>query len=200
MNSKMLMSKIEALLFVVGDEGLTVKQLCSLLELDAMEVEAALSELATSYEENEMSGIMLKQLAGTYQLTTKPEMSDTIKKLVENPTSQVLSAASLEVLAIVAYKGPITRAQIEDLRGVKCERPINTLVSRALIREAGRAEGTGRPILYETTKEFLNYFGLKSLEELPPLPEQLEQEEDEEKDLFFTTFKEQFGMNESTES
>lgn len=196
----MLMSKIEALLFVVGDEGLTVKQLCSLLELDAMEVEAALSELATSYEENEMSGIMLKQLAGTYQLTTKPEMSDTIKKLVENPTSQVLSAASLEVLAIVAYKGPITRAQIEDLRGVKCERPINTLVSRALIREAGRAEGTGRPILYETTKEFLNYFGLKSLEELPPLPEQLEQEEDEEKDLFFTTFKEQFGMNESTES
>ena len=194
MNSKTLMSKIEALLFVVGDEGLSIKQLCSLLDSEPMEVEAGLSELASQYRENEMSGIMLKQLAGTYQLTTKPEMSDTIKKLVENPTSQVLSSASLEVLAIVAYKGPITRAQIEDLRGVKCERPIATLVSRALIQEAGRAEGTGRAILYETTKEFLNYFGLQSLKDLPPLPEQLEQEDDGEADLFFTNFKEEFGM------
>ena len=188
------MSKIEALLFVVGDEGLSIKQLCSLLDSEPMEVEAGLSELASQYRENEISGIMLKQLAGTYQLTTKPEMSETIKKLVENPTSQVLSSASLEVLAIVAYKGPITRAQIEDLRGVKCERPIATLVSRALIQEAGRAEGTGRAILYETTKEFLNYFGLQSLKDLPPLPEQLEQEDDGEADLFFTNFKEEFGM------
>ena len=195
MNSKVLMSKIEALLFVVGDEGLSVKQLCSLLEMDPMEIEAGLSELASQYRENEMSGIMLKQLAGTYQLTTKPSMSDTIKKLIENPTSQVLSAASLEVLAIVAYKGPITRAQIEDLRGVKCERPIATLVSRALIQEAGRVEGTGRAILYETTKEFLNYFGLESLKDLPPLPDQVEQEEDAETDLFFSNFKEEFGMD-----
>lgn len=188
------MSKIEALLFVIGDEGLSVKQLCSLLESEPMEIEAGLSELASQYRENETSGIMLKQLAGTYQLTTKPEMSDTIKKLVENPTSQVLTAASLEVLAIVAYKGPITRAQIEDLRGVKCERPIATLVSRALIQEAGRAEGTGRAILYETTKEFLNYFGLENLKDLPPLPEQVNQEEEVETDLFFSNFKEEFGM------
>lgn len=194
MNSKTLMSRIEALLFVVGDEGLTIKQLCSLLDSEPMEVEAGLSELASQYRENEAGGIMLKQLAGTYQLTTKPEMSDTIKKLVENPTSQVLSAASLEVLAIVAYKGPITRAQIEDLRGVKCERPIATLVSRALIQEAGRVEGTGRAILYETTKEFLNYFGLQSLKDLPPLPEQLELEDEGEADLFITNFKEEFGM------
>ena len=194
MNSKTLMSRIEALLFVIGDEGLTIKQLCSLLESEPMEVEAGLSELASQYRENEAGGIMLKQLAGTYQLTTKPEMSDTIKKLVENPTSQVLSAASLEVLAIVAYKGPITRAQIEDLRGVKCERPIATLVSRALIQEAGRVEGTGRAILYETTKEFLNYFGLESLKDLPPLPEQLELEDEGEADLFITNFKEEFGM------
>ena len=195
MNSKILMSKIEALLFVVGDEGLTVKQLCTLLESEPMEIEAGLSELASKYRENEASGVMLKQLAGTYQLTTKPEMSDTIKKLVENPTSQVLSAASLEVLSIIAYKGPITRAQIEDSRGVKCERPIATLVSRALIQEAGRAEGTGRAILYETTKEFLNYFGLQTLKDLPPLPEQLEQEEDAETDLFLTKFQETFNQN-----
>ena len=194
MNSKTLMSRIEALLFVIGDEGLSIKQLCSLLDSEPMEVEAGLSELASQYRENEAGGIMLKQLAGTYQLTTKPEMSDTIKKLVENPTSQVLSAASLEVLAIVAYKGPITRAQIEDLRGVKCERPIATLVSRALIQEAGRVEGTGRAILYETTKEFLNYLGLQSLKDLPPLPEQLELEDEGEADLFITNFKEEFGM------
>ena len=195
MNSKILMSKIEALLFVVGDEGITIKQLCALLESEPMEIEAGLSELASQYRENEASGIMLKQLAGTYQLTTKPEMSETIKKLVENPSSQVLSAASLEVLSIIAYKGPITRAQVEDLRGVKCERPIATLVSRALIQEAGRAEGTGRAILYETTKEFLNYFGLKSLKDLPPLPDQVEQEEEAETDLFFSNFKEEFGMD-----
>lgn len=194
MNSKKLLSKIEALLFVVGDEGISVKQLAVLLETERMDVEAGLSELASMYRENESSGIMLKELAGTFQLTTKPSMSETIKKLVENPTSQVLTAASLEVLAIVAYKGPITRAQIEDLRGVKCERPLQTLVSRALIQEAGRAEGTGRAILYATTKEFLNYFGLNGLNELPPLPEQVNQEEEGDTDLFFSNFKEEFGM------
>lgn len=194
MNSKKLLSKIEALLFVVGDEGISVKQLAVLLETERMDIEAGLSELASMYRENESSGIMLKELAGTFQLTTKPSMSETIKKLVENPTSQVLTAASLEVLAIVAYKGPITRAQIEDLRGVKCERPLQTLVSRALIQEAGRAEGTGRAILYATTKEFLNYFGLNGLNELPPLPEQVNQEEEGETDLFFSNFKEEFGM------
>lgn len=188
------MSKIEALLFVVGDEGISVKQLAVLLETERMDIEAGLSELASMYRENESSGIMLKELAGTFQLTTKPTMSETIKKLVENPTSQVLTAASLEVLAIVAYKGPITRAQIEDLRGVKCERPLQTLVSRALIQEAGRAEGTGRAILYATTKEFLNYFGLNGLDELPPLPEQVTQEEEGDTDLFFSNFKEEFGM------
>lgn len=194
MNSKKLLSKIEALLFVVGDEGISVKQLAVLLETERMDIEAGLSELASMYRENESSGIMLKELAGTFQLTTKPTMSETIKKLVENPTSQVLTAASLEVLAIVAYKGPITRAQIEDLRGVKCERPLQTLVSRALIQEAGRAEGTGRAILYATTKEFLNYFGLNGLDELPPLPEQVTQEEEGDTDLFFSNFKEEFGM------
>lgn len=194
MNSKKLLSKIEALLFVVGDEGVSVKQLAVLLETERMDIEAGLSELASMYRENESSGIMLKELAGTFQLTTKPSMSETIKKLVENPTSQVLTAASLEVLAIVAYKGPITRAQIEDLRGVKCERPLQTLVSRALIQEAGRAEGTGRAILYATTKEFLNYFGLNGLNELPPLPEQVNQEEEGDTDLFFSNFKEEFGM------
>ncbi|WP_225230006.1 SMC-Scp complex subunit ScpB [Ureibacillus galli] len=193
MNLNNLMSKIEALLFVVGDDGLSLKQLSQLLEVDEMEIEAALSELETNYNESEERGITLKTLAGTYQITTKPEMADSIKKLVENPNSHVLSTASLEVLAIIAYKQPITRTEIEDLRGVKSERPIQTLVSRALIQEVGRAEGTGRAILYGTTKEFLNYFGLKDIKELPPLPEGDQGDENEETDLFMTKFQEAFS-------
>ena len=193
MNSKKLMSKIEALLFVVGDEGMTAKQLSQYLEVDVMDIEAGLSELETQYNENEACSITLKQLAGSYQLTTKPEMAETIKKLVENPTSQVLTAASIEVLAIIAYKQPITRVEVEDLRGVKSEKPIQTLVSRALVQEVGRVEGTGRAILYGTTKEFLNYFGLKDISELPPLPEVDNVEEEQETDLFLTKFQEVFN-------
>lgn len=174
MNSNNLLSRIEALLFVAGDEGMTVKQLAQYIEVEPMDIEAGLSELLSHYNEEEMRGITLKQIAGTYQLTTKPEVTDTLKKLIENPTNQVLTTASLEVLAIIAYKQPITRAEVEDLRGVKSERPIATLVSRALVQEVGRAEGTGRAILYGTTKEFLNYFGLKNIKELPPLPEEVD--------------------------
>ncbi|MEJ9280264.1 SMC-Scp complex subunit ScpB [Ureibacillus thermosphaericus] len=186
------MARMEALLFVVGDEGLTVKQLAELLDVGEVDIEAGLSELKTLYENNDASGLTIKQLSDTYLLTTKPELANTIKKLVENPNSQVLSTASLEVLAIIAYKQPITRAEIEDLRGVKSERPIQTLASRGLIREVGRAEGTGRAILYGTTKEFLNYFGLSNLSELPPLPEGDEDVENEQTDLFMTKFQEVF--------
>ena len=192
MNSKILLSKIEALLFVAGDDGMSAKQLANLLDLELMDIEAGLSELESQYNENEERGITLKQLAGTYQLTTKHSVADTIQKLVDNPTSHVLTNASLEVLAIIAYKQPITRAEVEELRGVKSERPIQTLAARALIAEVGRAEGTGRAILYGTTKEFLNYFGLKDISELPPLPESYESEE-QETDLFLTKFQEQFN-------
>ncbi|EKB43933.1 Segregation and condensation protein B [Solibacillus isronensis B3W22] len=195
MNTNNLLSRIEALLFVAGDEGMTVKQLAQYIEVEPMDIEAGLSELLSHYNEEEMRGITLKQLAGTYQLTTKPEITDTLKKLIENPTNQVLTAASLEVLAIIAYKQPITRAEVEDLRGVKSERPIATLVSRALVQEVGRAEGTGRAILYGTTKEFLNYFGLKNIKELPPLPEEVDQEDDQPTDLFLTKFQETFNQN-----
>lgn len=189
----MLYSKIEALLFVVGDDGLTVQQLATILNERQELVAEAIEDLCTTYEENLTSGIMLKEIAGVYQLTTKPELAETIQKLVENPTAQSLSQASLEVLAIVAYKQPITRVAIEDLRGVKCERPLQTLASRGLIKEVGRSEGTGRAILYGTTKEFLNYFGLNSIEEMPPLPESEQGETEQETDLFLTKFQETFS-------
>lgn len=189
----MLQSRIEALLFVVGDDGLTIKQLSQLLgEQDEMIVQA-MDALRKVYEEDLARGITVKEMAGVFQLITKSDLADTIQKLVENPTSQSLSQASLEVLAIVAYKQPITRVAIEDLRGVKCERPIQTLVSRGLIKEVGRSEGTGRAILYGTTKEFLHYFGLNSVEEMPPLPEEEFAETEQETDLFMTKFQEAFN-------
>lgn len=188
-----LQSRIEALLFVVGDDGLTIKQLSQLLgEPDELVVQT-MELLKTTYEEDSARGLAIKEIAGVYQLITKSDLADTIQRLVENPTAQSLSQASLEVLAIVAYKQPITRVAIEDLRGVKCERPIQTLVSRGLIKEVGRSEGTGRAILYGTTKEFLNYFGLNSIEEMPPLPEEELVEPEQETDLFMTKFQETFS-------
>jgi len=189
----MLQSRIEALLFVVGDDGLTIKQLSQLLGEAEELVVQAMEALHTTYEEDLARGITVKEMAGVYQLITKSELADTIQRLVENPTVQSLSQASLEVLAIVAYKQPITRVAIEDLRGVKCERPIQTLASKGLIKEVGRSEGTGRAILYGTTKEFLNYFGLNNIEEMPPLPEEELLETEQETDLFMTKFQETFS-------
>ena len=109
---------------------------------------------------------------------------------MESPHTTALSQAALETLAIIAYKQPITRIEIEEIRGVKTERPLHTLMAKALIKEIGRAEGTGRAYLYGTTKEFLDYFGLKNIKELPPLPEKVDEEYiQEEADLFFERFQ-----------
>lgn len=189
----LLMSRIESLLFVTGDEGLSSKQIENLTGATSIEVKEALEKLQDDYIKSKNRGIELKELAGTYQLISKKQNAETIQRLVENPTNQPLSQASLEVLAIVAYKQPITRIEIEDLRGVKSERPLHTLSLKGLIQEVGRAEGTGRAILYGTTKEFLNVFGLNDMNELPPLPETQGTEEDDQTDLFMTKFQEAFG-------
>lgn len=185
-------SIVEALLFASGDEGLSLKQLAVVLELEEQKVIDILAELSECYKEKER-GIELVEVAGHFQLTTKKDHATYLKKLVETPVNASLSQAALETLAIVAYRQPITRTEIEDIRGVKTERPIQTLVSKILIKEVGRAEGTGRAILYGTTKEFLEYFGLKSIKELPPLPDKAAEEyEQEEADLFFEKFNETF--------
>lgn len=187
-----IQSKVESLLFVVGDDGLTLQQLAHITEVEELELKDVLAQLQQQLEQDDTRGVTLKELAGTYQLVTKQSMADTIQKLIENPPAQSMSQASLEVLAIVAYKQPITRVEVEDLRGVKCERPIQTLVSKGLIQEVGRVEGTGRAILYGTTKEFLNFFGLNDLRELPPLPQAEQDGIDAEQDLFMTKFQEAF--------
>jgi len=187
-----LKSSIESLLFVSGEDGLTKKQLAFLTESSEEQVAEAIDNMIMAYEDNEDRGIQIKQLAGTFQFVTKEENVACIQKLVENPTTQSLSQASLEVLAIISYKQPITRVEIEDIRGVKSERPIHTLSAKGLVQEVGRAEGTGRAILYGTTNEFLQYFGLKDIHGLPPLPEDVAVDEMEDTDLFMTKFQEAF--------
>lgn len=188
-----LIGMIESLLFIAGDEGLTMKQLLMLTEQQDAEVEEALEQLLSSYELRQTSGITLKQFGGAYRLVTKAAYANDIKRLLENPLPQAITKASLEVLAIIAYKQPVTRVEIDDLRGVKSDGPIQTLISRGFIMEKGRSEGTGRAILYGTTDLFLDRFGLGSLEGLPPLL--LEEEGgQEDTDLFMTQFQEAFTI------
>jgi segregation and condensation protein B len=186
-------SILEGLLFVVGDEGLDVKQAADVLETEVKHVEALLEEMKKAYLE-ENRGFEIIEVAGTYQFTTRSKHAPYYQRLLESPTTATLSQAALETLAIIAYKQPVTRAEIEEIRGVKTEKPIQTLVSKRLIHEVGRVEGTGRAILYGTTKEFLEYFGLKDIKELPSLPEQVNDDSVEhEADLFFEKFQETFG-------
>ncbi|MCA1063243.1 SMC-Scp complex subunit ScpB [Rossellomorea sp. AcN35-11] len=191
MNSSNWKGILESLLFAAGDEGLSLKQVCSVLEIGEREAMEVIEELKVDYEEDSNRGIYMIEIADTFQLVTKKSNADYLKKLVESPNVSFLSQAALETLAIVAYKQPITRMEIEQIRGVKTERPIQTLTSKGLVKEVGRAEGTGRAYLFGTTKEFLDYFGLKGIDELPPLPENIEEEfMQDEADLFFEKFQE----------
>jgi segregation and condensation protein B len=184
---------VEGLLFAAGDEGLSLKQIASVLDVNEEQAWTIIEELKADYNQ-QSRGIHLVELAGVFQLATKKEHAPYLKKLVESPGTSSLSQAALETLAIIAYRQPITRAEIEEIRGVKSDKPLQTLIAKALVKEVARAEGTGRPILYGTTKEFLDYFGLKTLEELPPLPEMNENEDTErEADLFFEKFEETFN-------
>ncbi|MDR4249953.1 MULTISPECIES: SMC-Scp complex subunit ScpB [Bacillus] len=182
---------IEALLYAAGDEGLTKKQLMSVLEVEEAALLDMMSAVKEEYQKQER-GIELIEYADSYMLLTKKEYSIYLKKLVETP-SKGLSQAALEVLAIVSYKQPITRSEVEEIRGVKSERVLHSLVAKALLCEVGRAEGPGRAILYGTTPTFLEQFGLKALDELPPLPENVEADGvQEEADLFFENFNQTF--------
>ncbi|BAU29065.1 segregation and condensation protein B [Aneurinibacillus soli] len=161
---------VEGLLFVAGDEGMEAKQIAAILDLELHEVTALMDEMKRDYQEQQR-GLQIVEIAQAYQFTTRPEYAPYFEKMVQSPSHASLSQAALETLAIVAYKQPITRVELEEIRGVKCERAIARLTSKSLIREVGRADTIGRPILYGTTKEFLEYFGLRSLDELPPAPE-----------------------------
>ncbi len=181
---------IEALLFVAGDDGLSLEELSKLTDTTLDVVAANIEKLAERYEADENSGLKIIETAYTLQIVTKRKYADYIKRYAQSPYSQTLSRALLETLAIVAYKQPITRVEIEDIRGVQVTNNLQKLRSRQLIEEAGRLDKPGKPLLYKTTPFFLDYFGINSIEELPAL-NNIEQEE-EISDLFFKNFQQSF--------
>lgn len=163
-----IMSTIESLLFVSG-EPLALRDICRIVEEDFKYVEDLMVEIMNIYNGDNSRGIKIISLNGTYQLVTKTKNSDYVQKLLKKNVRQSLSQASLESLAIICYKQPITRVEIDEIRGVKSESAIQRLVEKNLIEETGRLEVPGRPILYGTTDEFLRHFALNDLEELPSI-------------------------------
>ena len=178
---------LEGLLFVVGDDGLSLKDVSDILDISLEEAKELVYKLKNNYE-NENRGLRLNYLGNTFKLTTKFEHKDYYQKLIESPTNHTLSQAALEVLAIVAYNEPITRSEIDELRGVDSIYVIRKLLAKGLLKEKGRSDKPGHPILYKTTDDFLDYFGLATINDLPKI-EDIEKN-DEEKDLFKSNYKE----------
>jgi segregation and condensation protein B len=160
-----LQSKVEALLFVAG-EAVTTGQLSAALEIPVRDVDGALKALAATYETK--GGLAIQQIRGKFLLTTAARHASLIERFLGLEASSRLSQAALETLTIICYRQPITRPGIDAIRGVSSDGVLRSLVSKGLVEEVGRAEGPGRPILYATTNEFLQHFGLNSIEDLPP--------------------------------
>lgn len=179
---------LEGLLYVQGDVGLTLKEVMSILNLKEEEAKELVYRLKSSYEQ-ENRGLRLSYLGNTFKLTTKQEHKEYYEKLLENPSTHVLSQAALEVLAIIAYNEPMTRGQIDEMRGVESAFVIRKLLAKGLIKESGKSEMPGHPILYKTTDDFLDYFGLSTKADLPNI-EKIEISEEKEKDLFHSNYKE----------
>ena len=161
--------RIEAILFVAG-EPVRVEELARALEITRPEVEDALTRLRDEYDYGQR-GFMLRRFGSQVQLATRALYADDIVRLLQPVQKQSLSQAVMETLAVVAYRQPVTRAEIEQIRGVKCDYSVQSLLNKGLIKEVGRKEALGRPILYATTDKFLEHFGISDLRELPPLPD-----------------------------
>jgi len=158
-------SAVEALLFVAA-EPVAPSQLATALAISPAAVETALKELEEAFQ---IRGLRLQRHAGRVQLTTAPEFSEAIERFLGLEATSRLSRAALEALAVIAYQQPVTRPQVDAVRGVNSDGVMKSLLSKGLVHEMGRADGPGRPILYGTTPYFLQHFGLNSLTELPPL-------------------------------
>lgn len=180
---------IEGLLYVQGDIGLTISQVAEILEITEEEAKGLILDLKQDYI-NEDRGLRINYLGNTFKLTTKEEHREYFRKLLENPKNNTLSNQALETLAIIAYNEPITRGEVDEMRGVDSVYVLRRLLAKGLIKECGRSDKPGHPILYKTTDEFLDYFGLASKDDLPKI-EVLEKIEQEEKDLFKSTYKDE---------
>lgn len=179
---------LEALLYIAGEEGLTAKELLISLKIEKDVLENLLKTLEERYKKSP-SGLKLIHTAGSYKLVTKAIYTDIVQEYAQSLDSQRLSKQALEVLAIVAYRQPVTRLTIEEIRGVQSSSLIQKLQLHNLIEEKGRLELPGRPFVYATTSYFLDYFGLETLDDLPVIKEN----NPEEKNLFFDSFDSKFN-------
>ncbi len=185
-----LKSITEGILFVVGDEGITIKELCKVLEVTEKEVMETLTELRKDYEKPDR-GLRISFLGNTFKLTTKSEHKNYYEKLVTDSHIFTLSNAALETLAIIAYNEPITRVKIDEIRGVSSVQIVRKLLARNFIKECGKEDSIGKPTLYKTTNEFLDYFGLATKNDLPKLDAKDKPEKDEEIELYKSNYKEE---------
>ena len=175
-----LQGRIESILFVAG-EAVALPDLARALQTGEDELNRELERIADAYD-FEQRGFMLKRFGNNVQLATRPLYSDDVVRLLQPVQRQSLSQAAMETLAVVAYRQPVTRAEVEQVRGVKCDYSLQSLIYKGLIREVGRKDTIGRPILFGTTDEFLSHFGLRELADLPPLPEQITEGKGEDGD------------------
>lgn len=177
-----LEARIEALLFTAPG-AVTPAQLAAALEVKLSEVEAGLAALQSRYDSRPGEyGIRLQRHHGRIQLTSAPQAAMVIERFLGLESTTRLTRPALEALSIIAYQQPITRPQVDAIRGVNSDGVLKNLLSKGLVQEMGRAEAPGRPILYETTPEFLQYFGLNALDELPPLQPKSDHSEDQDND------------------
>lgn len=165
---------LEGMLFVVGEDGLTINQIKEVLDLEDEDAKRLILSLKEKYE-NSDRGIRINYLGNTFKLTTKSEHKEYYKRLIENPETNTLSQSALETLAIIVYNEPVTRLMVDEIRGVSSREIIRKLLAKGLIKEVGRSDLPGRPILYKTTSEFLDYFGIESKENLPKFDMQVEE-------------------------
>lgn len=182
--------ELEALLFVVGEEGISLEEISYLLDQDTASAFTLVEELKTNYQSSNERALHILETGNHFILTTKKECSSLLKRYAQSPISNNLSQAALETLSIIAYKQPITRVQVDAIRGVQSTGAVQKLVARQLIEEKGRVDGPGRAILYGTTDYFMDFFALRSLADLPAIDEMEEQLEAEMPfDLFFDRYK-----------
>ncbi|VUX01647.1 Segregation and condensation protein B [Streptococcus constellatus] len=165
------LAEIEALLFVAGEDGLRVRQIAELLSIPPTGVIQSLEKLAEKYQKDEDSSLALLETSNTYKIVTKQDFAELLREYSKAPINQSLSRAALETLSIIAYKQPITRIEVDEIRGVNSSGAISKLQIFDLIRENGKKEVLGRPNLYVTTDYFLDYMGINSLDELPVVEE-----------------------------
>jgi len=168
---------IEAILFVSGD-AVEIREIAKALEITELEAVNAVDELQREYD-RDRRGMMISRYGGHLKMETRADYAPYVERLLSPIQRQSLSQAAMETLAVIAYRQPVTRLDIEEIRGVKCDYSVQSLLQKGLIKNVGRKEALGRPYLYATTDFFLEHFGITDIRELPPLPEVKKQPEEE---------------------